>query len=59
MTLLRKILGWLRARMGYRRGTEARDEPELFPSDPESAAQFEVAEDVMREWRDVLRKLGD
>ena len=59
MRLLRKILGWLYARMGYRRGTEARDGLELFPSNSEFAAQIEVAEDVMHEWRDVLRKLGE
>lgn len=45
--------------MVYRRGTEARDGLELFPSNSEFAAQIEVAEDVMHEWRDVLRKLGE
>lgn len=32
---------------------------ELSPYDPEFAAQMDVAEDVMREDRDVLRKLAE
>lgn len=32
---------------------------ELTPYDPEFAEQMEVAEDVMRESRDVLRKLAE
>ena len=32
---------------------------ELTPYDPEFAAQMEIAEAVMREDRDVLRKLGE
>jgi hypothetical protein len=32
---------------------------ELTPYDPEFAAQLEVAEKVMREDRDVLRKLAE
>lgn len=32
---------------------------ELTPYDPEVAAQLDVAEQVMREDRDVLKKLGE
>jgi len=32
---------------------------ELTPYDPEFAAQMDVAEEVMREDRDVLRKLAE
>lgn len=32
---------------------------ELTPYDPEVAAQMEIAEEVMREDRDVLRKLAE
>ena len=32
---------------------------ELTPFDPEFAAQMEVAEEVMREDRDVLKKLAE
>ena len=32
---------------------------ELTPYDPEFAEQMEVAEDVMRESRDLLRKLAE
>jgi putative addiction module antidote len=32
---------------------------ELVPYDPEAAAQLEAAEQVMREDRDVLRKLAE
>jgi len=32
---------------------------ELTPYDPEFAAQMEVAEQIMREDRDVLRKLAE
>ncbi len=32
---------------------------EITPYDPEFAEKIGVAEDVMHEWRDVLRKLGE
>ena len=38
---------------------ETADGIELTPFDPEFAAQMEVAERVMREDRDVLRKLAE
>ena len=37
---------------------ETPDGIQLTPYDPTSAAQMEAAEQVMREDRDVLRKLG-
>lgn len=38
---------------------EVPDGVKLTPFDPEFAAQMEVAEQVMREDRDVLRKLAE
>jgi putative addiction module antidote len=38
---------------------ETPDGIQLTPYNPDSAAQMEVAEQVMREDRDVLRKLGE
>ena len=38
---------------------ETPDGIQLTPYDPETAAQMDVAEQVMREDRDVLRKLGE
>jgi len=38
---------------------ETPDGIQLTPYDPEFAAQMDVAEQVMRQDRDVLRKLGE
>jgi hypothetical protein len=38
---------------------ETRDGIELTPCDPDLAAQMEIAERVKREYRDVLRLLGE
>ena len=60
VTLPKEILQRLRVRKGdtlY--ATETPNGVEITPYDPEFAEQIEVAEDVMHEWRDVLRKLGE
>lgn len=46
MKLLKRILDRLRAKK------------RVTPHEPEFAKQMEVAEEVMHEWRGVLRKLG-
>ena len=38
---------------------ETPDGIQLTPYNPEAAAQMDVAEEVMRQDRDVLRKLGE
>lgn len=58
--LPREILEWLRVQKGdslY--AVETKQGIELTPYNPELAAQLDVAEKVMREDRDVLRKLAD
>ena len=56
VTLPKDILERLRAEKGdtlY--AIESPNGVEITPYDPEFAKQMEVAEDVMHEWRDVLR----
>ena len=58
--LPREILERLRVQKGdslY--AVETKQGIELTPYDPEFAAQLDMAEKVMREDRDVLRKLAD
>jgi len=58
--LPREILERLRVQKGdslY--AVETKQGIELTPYDPELAAQLDIAEKVMREDRDVLRKLAD
>lgn len=58
--LPKEILERLRVREGdtlY--AIETPNGVELTPYDPEFAEQIRVAEDVMHEWQDVLRKLGE
>ncbi len=58
--LPREILDRLRVGKGdVLSVVETPDGFELTPYDPEFAAQMEVAERVMREDRDVLRKLAE
>jgi len=58
--LPREILERLRVQKGDSLYVvETKQGIELTPYDPELAAQLDVAEKVMREDRDVLRKLAD
>ncbi len=58
--LPREILHRLRVETGDRLSVlETPQGIELTPYDPEFAAQMELAERVMREDRDVLRKLAE
>lgn len=60
VTLPKEVLERLRVQKGdalY--AVETPNGIELTPYDPEFARQMGVAEDVMHEWRDVLRKLAE
>lgn len=60
VTLPKELLERLRVQKGdalY--AVETPNGIELTPYDPEFARQMEVAEGVMHEWRDVLRKLAE
>ena len=60
ITLPKEILERLRVKKGdHLYATETPNGIEITPYDPEFARQMDVAEDVMREWRDVLRKLAE
>ncbi len=57
--LPKELLGQLRVQQGDTLFVlETPNGIELTPYDPELARQFEIAEQVMREDRDVLRKLA-
>lgn len=60
VTLPKEILERLRVQKGdtlY--AIETPNGVEISPYDPEFARQMEIAEDVMRERRDVLRELAE
>ncbi len=60
ITLPKEILERLRVQKGDSLfAVETPNGIELSAYDPEFAKQMEVAEDVMHEWRDVLRKLAE
>lgn len=60
ITLPKEILERLRVQKGDSLfAVETPNGIELTPYDPEFARQMDVAEDVMHEWRDVLRKLAE
>ena len=60
VTLPKEILERLRVQKGDSLYVvETPNGVEITPYDPEFAEQIEIAEDVMHEWRDVLRKLGE
>ena len=60
VVLPKDILAKLRVSKGDRlHVTETKDGIELVPFDPEFAEQMAVAERVMREDRDTLRKLAE
>jgi len=60
VVLPREILSRLRVNKGdLLYAIETPNGIELTPYDPELGKQMEVAEQVMREDRDVLRKLGE
>jgi putative addiction module antidote len=60
VTLPKEILERLRVDKGdYLYATETPNGIEITPYDENFANQMDVAEDVMREWRDVLRKLAE
>lgn len=57
--LPKELLGQLRVKQGDTLfALETPNGIELTPYNPEFARQFEIAEQVMREDRDVLRKLA-
>jgi putative addiction module antidote len=60
VTLPKEVLERLRVKKGdYLYVTETPNGVEITPYDPEFARQIEVAEGVMHDWRDVLRKLAE
>ena len=60
VTILKEVLLRLRVSQGDQLYlVETERGIELTPYDPDFAAQMDVAERVMREDRDVLRKLAD
>ena len=60
IVLPREILERLRVKKGdLLYAIETPNGIELTPYDPEFARQMEIAEEVMREDRDVLRKLAE
>jgi putative addiction module antidote len=60
VTLPKEILERLRVKKGdYLFVTETPNGVEITPYDPEFARQMDVAEDVMRRRRNMLRKLAE
>lgn len=60
VTLPKELLERLRVKKGdLLYAIETPNGIEITPYDPEFARQMEVAEDVMRDWRDVLHKLAE
>jgi len=60
VVLPKDLLAKLRVGKGDRLyAVETRNGIELTPYDPEFAAQMDMAEDIMREDRDVLKKLAE
>ena len=60
VTLPKELLARLRVKKGdLLYATETPNGIEITPYDPEFARKMELAEEVMGEWRDVLRKLAE